>query len=72
MPLQRQPYPQQFAQPYAYPKPDLTDHTSEFEKDDVKLFITSGLSAPKGLIPRLNNPPEIAVVDVDGLSREQM
>ena len=43
-----------------------------FEKDDVKLFITSGLSAPKGLIPRLNNPPEIAVVDVDGLSREQM
>lgn len=43
-----------------------------FEKDDVKLFITSGLSAPKGLIPRLNNPPEIAVVDIDGLSREQM
>ena len=43
-----------------------------FDKDDVKLFITSGLSAPKGLIPRLNNPPEIAVVDVDGLSREQM
>ena len=43
-----------------------------FDKDDVKLFITSGLSAPKGMIPRLNNPPEIAVVDIDGLSREQM
>ena len=42
------------------------------EKEDVKLFITSGLSAPKNLIPRLNNPPEIAVVDIDGLSREQM
>ena len=42
------------------------------EKDGVKLFLTSGLSAPRGMIPRLNNPPEIAVVDIDGLSREQM
>ena len=42
------------------------------EKEDVKLFITSGLSATKNLIPRLNNPPEIAVVDIDGLLREQM
>ena len=40
-----------------------------YEKGDVKIFITSGLSAPKGTIPRFNNPPEIAVIDIDGLSR---
>ena len=46
-----------------------------YEKSDVNLFITSGLSAPgkyltrENPIPRLNNPPEIAVLDIDGLSR---
>jgi predicted MPP superfamily phosphohydrolase len=40
-----------------------------YDKGDVKIFITSGLSAPAGRIPRFNNPPEIAVVDVDGLRR---
>ena len=39
-----------------------------YEKGDVNLFITSGLSAPAGYIPRLNNPPEIAVLDIDGLT----
>ena len=41
----------------------------------MNLFITSGLSAPGKLfsrenpIPRFNNPPEIAVLDISGLSR---
>jgi hypothetical protein len=38
-----------------------------YEKDDVDLFITSGLSAPKAMIPRFNNPPEIAVLDISDL-----
>ena len=41
-----------------------------YGKGEVNLFITSGLSAPKGGvggIPRLNNPPEIAVLDIIGL-----
>ena len=38
-----------------------------YEKDNVDLFITSGLSAPKALIPRFNNPPEIAVLDISDL-----
>lgn len=38
-----------------------------YEKDGVDLFITSGLSAPEGKIPRFNNPPEIAVLDIKGL-----
>ena len=46
-----------------------------YQKGDVNLFITSGLSAPGKLfsrenpIPRFNNPPEIAVLDISGLSR---
>ena len=46
-----------------------------YEKGDVKLFITSGLSAPgKPLtkdnpVPRFNNPPEIAILDISGLTR---
>lgn len=35
-----------------------------YNKDGVDLFLTSGLSAPKGDIPRFNNPPEIAVLDI--------
>ena len=40
-----------------------------YEKGSSKLLITSGLSAPRGVIPRFNNPPEIAVIDIDGLIR---
>ena len=46
-----------------------------YEKGDVNLFITSGLSAPgkplsgENPIPRLNNPPEIAVLDISGLTK---
>ena len=40
-----------------------------YEKGNSKLLITSGLSAPRGIIPRFNNPPEIAVIDIDGLNR---
>ena len=40
-----------------------------YEKGNCDLLITSGLSAPAGRIPRFNNPPEIAVLDIDGLAR---
>ena len=40
-----------------------------YEKGSSKLLITSGLSAQRGVIPRFNNPPEIAVIDIDGLIR---
>ena len=33
------------------------------------LLLTTGLSAVKDRIPRFNNPPEIAVLDVSGLTR---
>ena len=33
-----QPYQQQFAQPYGYAKPNPADHTSEFDKEDVKKY----------------------------------
>ncbi len=40
-----------------------------YEKGNVNLFVTSGLSAPADLFPpRLNNPPEIAVLDISGLT----
>lgn len=48
-----------------------------YEKGDVNLFITSGLSAPgkplsgENPIPRFNNPPEIAVLDISGLSKAE-
>lgn len=38
-----------------------------YERDNVDLFITSGLSAPQAMIPRFNNPPEIAVLDISDL-----
>ena len=41
-----------------------------YEKGNVSLFITSGLGAPKGGVPRFNNPPEIAVLDITGLTME--
>ena len=40
-----------------------------YKKGNCNLLITSGLSAPAGRIPRFNNPPEIAVLDIDGLKR---
>ena len=40
-----------------------------YNKGNVQMLITSGLSAPEGRIPRFNNPPEIAVLDIDGLQR---
>ena len=40
-----------------------------YDKGNAAMLITSGLSAPKELIPRLNNPPEIAIVDIEGLHR---
>ena len=40
-----------------------------YEKGKANLLITSGLSAPRGIIPRFNNPPEIAVLDIGGLMR---
>lgn len=42
-----------------------------YEKGDVVLFITSGLSAPEDVIPRFNNPPEIAVLDISGINSNQ-
>lgn len=38
-----------------------------YERDNVNIFISSGLSAPRQLIPRFNNPPEVAVLDITGL-----
>lgn len=35
-----------------------------YEKENIKMVITSGLSSGKSLLPRLNNPPEIAVVTI--------
>ena len=35
-----------------------------YQKDEMKLFITSGLGSHKQTLPRFNNPPEIAVVRI--------
>lgn len=35
-----------------------------YEKDNLRLFITSGLGTDREKFPRFNNPPEIAVLDV--------
>ena len=35
-----------------------------YEKDDMSLFVTSGLGSHVQLLPRLNNRPEVAVLDV--------
>ena len=40
-----------------------------YDKGNAAMLITSGLSAPKELIPRFNNPPEIAILDIEGLDR---
>lgn len=37
-----------------------------YQKDDMNLFITSGLGSNKQMLPRMNNLPEIAVVTVHG------
>ena len=38
-----------------------------YEKEGVNILITSGLSAPHTGIPRFNNPPEVAVLDLSGI-----
>ena len=35
-----------------------------YEKDQMQIFVTSGLGSHVQLLPRFNNPPEIAVIDV--------
>lgn len=35
-----------------------------YDKDNLRLFITSGLGTDREKFPRFNNPPEIAVLDV--------
>lgn len=35
-----------------------------YEKDNTNIFITSGLSTNKKAVPRWNNPPEIAVLEL--------
>ena len=37
-----------------------------YERDNMSLFVTSGLSSNKKAVPRFNNPPEIAVVTLVG------
>ncbi|MBQ7890382.1 MAG: metallophosphoesterase [Erysipelotrichaceae bacterium] len=37
-----------------------------YEKDNLKIYITSGLSSNKKLLPRFNNPAEIAVITLLG------
>ena len=36
-----------------------------YEKDNIHLFVTSGLSTNKKIVPRFNNPPEIAVITLE-------
>ena len=44
--------------------------TCGFDNGSSKpLLLTTGLSAVKDRVPRFNNPPEIAVLDVSGLTR---
>lgn len=35
-----------------------------YEKDDMNILVTSGLSTNKKLVPRWNNPPEIVVLEL--------
>lgn len=35
-----------------------------YEKDNLKIFITSGLGSNRQILPRFNNPPEIAVLNI--------
>lgn len=35
-----------------------------YEKDQIRLFVTSGLGTQKEKLPRFNNPPEIAVLTI--------
>lgn len=35
-----------------------------YEKDKMNIFITAGLGSHTQLLPRFNNPPEIAVLDI--------
>lgn len=36
-----------------------------YEKDNFQIFITSGLGSNKQKLPRFNNPPEIAVLNIE-------
>lgn len=35
-----------------------------YQKDQMQIFITSGLGSNKQILPRFNNPPEIAIVTI--------
>ena len=35
-----------------------------YQKDKIQLFVTSGLGTNKKVLPRFNNPPEIAVLHI--------
>lgn len=37
-----------------------------YEKDNLHLFVTSGLGSHRQVLPRFNNPPEIAVITCSG------
>lgn len=36
-----------------------------YEKDNFQMFITSGLGSNEQKLPRFNNPPEIAVLNIE-------
>lgn len=36
-----------------------------YKKDNFQMFITSGLGSDKQKLPRFNNPPEIAVLNIE-------
>ena len=37
-----------------------------YQKDLERIFVTSGLSSQKELLPRFNNLPEIAMITING------
>ncbi len=37
-----------------------------YRKGEIQLFVTSGLGTNREMVPRLNNPPEIAVLTIGG------
>lgn len=37
-----------------------------YQKEKIQLFVTSGLGTNRELVPRFNNPPEIAVLTIGG------
>lgn len=37
-----------------------------YQKDQMHIFVTSGLGSHKQVLPRFNNPPEIAIITITG------